>query len=80
MWLKQQTWLIHSISLKEDIINCINWALFYKSVPLTLDNVTVNQQYQDPKTEAAEWNPAFVILAIYTCSITSSVIKVCSTV
>ncbi len=40
------------------------------SVPVSYDSVTVSQhaQYQDPGTEAAEWNSAIINLIIYTCA------------
>ena len=37
-------------------------ALFYPSVPLNHDSVTVSQHvpYKDPETEAAKWNPDII--------------------
>ncbi len=40
----------------------LQMALFYSSVPVSHDSVTVSRQaqHQDPETEAAEWNPAII--------------------
>ncbi len=45
-------------------------ALFYSSVSVSHDGVTVSQhaQYQDPETEAAKWNSAIIDFIIYTCA------------
>ncbi len=45
-------------------------ALFYSSVPVRHDSVTVShyEQYQDPETEAAKWKSAIIYHIIYTCA------------
>ena len=45
-------------------------ALFFSSVPLSRDSVTVSchAQYQDPENEAAKWNSAVINYIIYICA------------
>ncbi len=45
--------------------------LFYSSVPVSHDNVTVSQheQQQDPETETAKWNSDIIVLALSCFSI-----------
>ncbi len=46
----------------------LTMVLFYSSVPLRRDSVTVGQhaQYQDPEPEAAKWNSAIIHFIYYT--------------
>ncbi len=45
-------------------------SLFYSSVPVSHDSVTVSQhtQYQDPHTGVAKWNLAIIPLINYACA------------
>ncbi len=48
----------------------LQMALFYSSVPVSHDSVTVSRQaqHQDPETEAAKWNSVIINFIIYTCA------------
>ncbi len=55
----------------------LTMAVFYLSVPVSQDSVTVSQheQYQDPETEAAKWNSAIIHFIIYTCAFPTVTVK-----
>ncbi len=55
------------------LLMTLTMALFYSSVPVMHDSVTVSQhaQHQDRKTWATKWNSAIIHFIIYTCALPS---------
>ncbi len=62
----QDAWSVNGIwaGKTQVLLTTLMMALFYSSVLVSHDSVTVSQhaQYQDPETEAAKWNSVFIKL------------------